>query len=252
MRTSNRFRLASEAGSDAAGHRTSMSRLIDVARHQTTKDVALTAMLVLQSSALFIAAPLAALEYKPAFLMVDFLVLPFALLVIVIARGRTATFIAVAGAVLILFAVVTQGLDAPQVTGLTSVAGLLGILVCCVVIGMAVAAPGVVTIHRLLGAVVLYLSTALAFGHSYRLIWERVPEAFGGMPANAGGRQAFAALLHFSFTTLTSTGYGDITPVHPLVRSVANFEGVIGQLFPATLIAALLTQHLETRRSRHG
>jgi hypothetical protein len=229
-----------------------MSRLIASARHQTTKDIALTAMLVLQCTALFIGAPLAALEYKPAFLMVDFLVLPFALLVIVIARGRAAAFIAIVGAVLVLFAVVTHGLDLPQATGLTSVAGLLGISICCVVIGMAVAAPGVVTIHRLLGAVVLYLSTALAFGHLYRLIWQRIPEAFAGMPANAAARQAFAALVYFSFTTLTSTGYGDITPVHPLVRSVANFEGVIGQLFPATLIAALLTQHLETRRGRHG
>jgi len=48
--------------------------------------------------------------------------------------------------------------------------------------------------------------------------------------------------------TLTSTGYGDLTPVHPVVRTLANVEAIIGQLFPATLLARLIT--LELRRPR--
>jgi hypothetical protein len=47
-----------------------------------------------------------------------------------------------------------------------------------------------------------------------------------------------------SFVTLTSTGYGDIVPVHPLARSVCNIESVIGQLYPATLLARLVTLEL--------
>ena len=59
-----------------------------------------------------------------------------------------------------------------------------------------------------------------------------------------------ANLIYFSFVTLTSTGYGDIVPMHPIARSLANLEAIIGQLYPATLLARLVTLELEGRGSR--
>jgi hypothetical protein len=50
-------------------------------------------------------------------------------------------------------------------------------------------------------------------------------------------------MLYFSLSALTTTGSGDILAVHPLVRSLANLEAVIGQLYPATLLARLVTLH---------
>ena len=50
-----------------------------------------------------------------------------------------------------------------------------------------------------------------------------------------------ARILYFSFVTLTSTGFGDVAPVHPLVRTLTNVEAIIGQLYPATLLARLLS-----------
>jgi hypothetical protein len=47
-------------------------------------------------------------------------------------------------------------------------------------------------------------------------------------------------LIYFSFVTLTTTGYGDIFPVHPIARSLCNLESIFGQLYPATLIARLV------------
>jgi hypothetical protein len=47
--------------------------------------------------------------------------------------------------------------------------------------------------------------------------------------------------------TLTTTGYGDIVPLHPYARSLANIEAVIGQLYPATLVARLVTLELKSR-----
>jgi hypothetical protein len=55
-------------------------------------------------------------------------------------------------------------------------------------------------------------------------------------------------ILYFSFTTLTTTGFGDITPMHPFARSLTNLEAVIGQLYPATILARLVTLELEHRR----
>jgi len=48
--------------------------------------------------------------------------------------------------------------------------------------------------------------------------------------------------------TLTTTGYGDVVPLHPFARSLATLEAVIGQLFPATLLARLVTLELQGRR----
>jgi hypothetical protein len=53
---------------------------------------------------------------------------------------------------------------------------------------------------------------------------------------------------HFSFVTLTSVGYGDIVPVHPYARSLANVEAIIGQLYPATLLARLVTLEIADRQ----
>ena len=55
-------------------------------------------------------------------------------------------------------------------------------------------------------------------------------------------------LLYFSFTTLTTVGYGDIVPVHPFARSLANLEAIMGQLYPATLLARVVTLSVAARR----
>jgi hypothetical protein len=60
---------------------------------------------------------------------------------------------------------------------------------------------------------------------------------------------AASGMLYFSFTTLTSTGFGEILPVNPFARSMANLESVLGQLYLAILLARLVTMHVETRRN---
>lgn len=55
-------------------------------------------------------------------------------------------------------------------------------------------------------------------------------------------------LIYFSFSMLTTVGYGDIVPVHPIARSLSSVEAIIGQLYPATLLARLVTLELEDRR----
>jgi hypothetical protein len=114
-------------------------------------------------------------------------------------------------------------------------------------LGYAALAPGAVTVHRVLGAIALYLNIGLMFATVYRLIWYFIPDSLTNIPGGAAW-QAYGTILYFSFVTLTSTGYGDLTPVHPIVRTLANVEAIVGQLYPATLLARLIT--LELRRPR--
>jgi voltage-gated potassium channel Kch len=115
------------------------------------------------------------------------------------------------------------------------------------VVGHAVFAPGRVTFHRVQGAIVIYLHLALIFSVLYLMVALFEPNAFKP-PINAVEHLGTAQSIYFSFVALTSTGYGDIVPVQPFARSLANLEGLVGQLFPATLIARLVTLEFQFKR----
>lgn len=124
-------------------------------------------------------------------------------------------------------------------------------LVICVllifVIARAVFSPGRVTYHRINGAVLIYLAIGLTFVSLFTFVALRAPLSFAGL-SPADSTQYASDLIYFSFVTLTTTGYGDITPLHPMARALCNIEGIIGQIYPATLVARLVTLELEGRR----
>lgn len=126
------------------------------------------------------------------------------------------------------------------ITGLT-----LGI-----VVARAVFASGQVTYHRVIGAILLYLNIALVFMALYCFADLLLPNPFMGMKPLQDDLAVAGNLVYFSFVTLTSVGYGDIVPLHPYARSLANIEAVIGQLYPATLLARLMTAELAHRQRR--
>ena len=118
------------------------------------------------------------------------------------------------------------------------IAGTLGM-----VVTQAVFRGGRVTYHRIVGAVLLYLLIAVAFATLFTFVGLSHQEAIKGITFDDDQSLA-SAVFYMSFVTLTSTGYGDIVPVHPLARSLCNIESVIGQLYPATLLARLVTLEL--------
>jgi voltage-gated potassium channel Kch len=93
------------------------------------------------------------------------------------------------------------------------------------------------------------LNAATIFAAAFTLIWELSPAAFASPPAGPGDLGEFATMLYFSLSTLTTTGYGDIVPVDPFARSVANLEAVIGPFYLAITVARLVTLEIEDRRS---
>jgi len=118
------------------------------------------------------------------------------------------------------------------------IAVTLGILV-----GWAVFGAGRITYHRIVGAILLYLLTAVTFATLFAFVGLSVSEAFKGIAFEDDSALA-SSLFYLSFVTLTSTGYGDIIPVHPIARSLCNIESIIGQLYPATILARLVTLEL--------
>jgi hypothetical protein len=113
-------------------------------------------------------------------------------------------------------------------------------------VARATFAPGRVTYHRVIGAVLLYMTIAVIFSALYTFMGSLVPTAFVGMKVEDSPALA-SQVIYFSFATLTTTGYGDVAPVHPIVRSLCNIEAVFGQLYPATLLARLVTLEIAHR-----
>ena len=76
-------------------------------------------------------------------------------------------------------------------------------------------------------------------------------DSFTFIPEISGDNESFfTKFLYFSFVTITTIGFGDITPVHPLAKSLVMLEGLIGLLYPAIMITRLVGLEIESRKSR--
>jgi hypothetical protein len=102
---------------------------------------------------------------------------------------------------------------------------------------------GPVTGHRIRGAIVIYLLLAVMWAFMYQVVALTIPHAFR-LPEGltAGDPDALRReLTYFSVVTLTTTGYGDITAVHPVARTMVMLEVLLGQLYPAIVLAWLVS-----------
>jgi hypothetical protein len=102
-------------------------------------------------------------------------------------------------------------------------------------------APGPVTTHRLVGAVAAYLLVGLTWALAYEWLETVHPGSLQAGPNPTEG--AYPSILYFSFVTLTTVGYGEMTPLSPQARALSNLESLIGVLYPAVLIGRLLSMH---------
>jgi len=87
------------------------------------------------------------------------------------------------------------------------------------------------------GGICIYLILGFLWSIFYMILCQLDPSAFKGLV----GDDANHKLFYFSFTTLTTLGYGDILPVAPLAMTLTNLEAIIGQLYPAIAIAKLVS-----------
>jgi hypothetical protein len=101
---------------------------------------------------------------------------------------------------------------------------------------------GPVNLYRIEGSIVAFLLIGLVFCFLHDMIFMiSGPGAYKGL--GTGDKKEF---MYFSLVTLTTVGYGDITPAIPVSRSMANLEALIGQLYPAILIARLVSKEISS------
>ena len=115
-----------------------------------------------------------------------------------------------------------------------------------IVLGAVVGAEEV-DFDILLGAASAYLLLAIIWTASYQVIHQLDPEAYSLVHGEA--RPFFHQFLYFSLVTLTTLGYGDITPLSPFAQIWSTLEAVVGTLYIALLVARLVGMY-QSQRSR--
>jgi len=113
-----------------------------------------------------------------------------------------------------------------------------------VMILRAIFTRGSISLDSIFGAICAYLLLGMAWGSLYSAIEVLQPGSFqaaGKMADALGSTEARGpVLVYYSFITMTTVGYGDITPVSPPARTLAWLEAMMGQFYIAVLVAFLV------------
>jgi voltage-gated potassium channel len=112
-----------------------------------------------------------------------------------------------------------------------------------------------ITSEQIFGSVCAYLLIGLMFSSIYGFLFLVNREAFAFSDALANyltinhEDQNFGIFTYFSFVTMTSLGYGDMAPISEMARTLAWIQAVLGQLYLAITVAALVGLHIAQDRS---
>jgi len=107
-----------------------------------------------------------------------------------------------------------------------------------------------VSLNQICGASCIYILFGAIWSILYFILQLQQKDAFRGVDPSHGGdylhsmMQIYSDFLYYSYTVLTTVGFGDITPVSQQARALTNTEAIIGQLFLAILIARLVGVHI--------
>ncbi len=111
-----------------------------------------------------------------------------------------------------------------------------------------------ITSEQIFGSVCAYLLIGLLFSSVYGFLFLVNPDAFAFSDSLASylaiehEDQNFGIFTYFSFVTMTSLGYGDIAPISEMARTLAWVQAVLGQLYLAITVAALVGIHISQDR----
>jgi hypothetical protein len=153
------------------------------------------------------------------------------------ARARPAAIrwsFRLAGAAVVL-ALLNPLLDAPSLLGVSSLIQMVLLVLAVGAILRAVITETEVGFRTILGAISVYLIFGLLFTFLYAAVDRLQSGLFFGQPIATGD------YVFFSFTTLTTTGYGNLVPAGQPGEMFAGLEMLLGQIFLVTLIAGLVS-----------
>jgi len=137
----------------------------------------------------------------------------------------------------------------PTVAG--GVLGIAMLVFICFVILRSMFKHPVVSPGTVSAALVVYLTFGVIWAEAYWLVEYFYPNSFAGL-TGPGATEAQRDLFYYSYVTLTTLGYGDISPVSPQARSLAITEAIVGQLYLVVMVTGLVGARFAHLQSKSG
>jgi hypothetical protein len=165
---------------------------------------------------------------------------------LVVKQNRIATVVTIA--IVIISASVLTASRIYSIPSLRVISSILSVIIPLLyvrIVLLVMFRQGPVTWSRIQGGVCAYLLLGIAWAAAYDLVEQARPGSFHFVMDPTNLDQLHSKLIYFSFATLTTVGFGDVLPLLPFARSLAIAEAVVGQLFPAILIGALVAMAMQ-------
>jgi voltage-gated potassium channel len=134
-------------------------------------------------------------------------------------------------------------------TGRYIVTPLFLFWVCGMLLRDIVLRSHMVTTDLILGAVNVYLMVGIGFAFIYGLIEHLQPGSFTGLGELASAPGQVQHFLYFSYITMSTLGYGDISPLTPHGMTATYIEAIFGQMYLAILVARLVSMYINKRET---
>ncbi len=134
------------------------------------------------------------------------------------------------------------GLDIPLLNIIGTISGIAYFAMIAVTILIFIFTTRSVNGEVISAALVVYLLLGVLWGYGYTLVDLIQPGSFN-VPDHFLSSEGYS-YMYYSFITLTTVGYGDITPISGMARSLSMLEGIIGQSYMAVLVARLVGIHV--------
>ena len=228
-----------------------MKRLLELSRRMPHGETVLPYLLAALIVLMFVASPLADLG------VLNRPLIGAMMIVVVVAglfalggRGPFAAAVIGLGGVLLVLQALVIVITETWFDFLAEFTGVLFFLSLCLVLLLSVFAPGRISMHRVLGAIAVYLLLAMFFAESFDIV-----DRFTHGDAFIMGQQPTpyttpgARFFYLSVISLTSVGFGDMAPVHPVARSLVMLEAILGQIYTTVILAWMVSLAVRDARS---
>jgi len=145
-----------------------------------------------------------------------------------------------------IFLTVARFQPTPLTHQLGSILSTITLLLYVRIVLVVMFRTGPIRWSRIQGGVSAYLLLGMAWASAFQVVEQFQPGSFHFVTAPRDFDQLISKLTYFSFCTLTTVG-SEITPLSPIARSLTIAEALVGQLFPAILIGALVAMAMQSR-----
>jgi hypothetical protein len=222
-----------------------MRRLLKLNNQFWTHERSLTALLIYLSLAIFLWMPLAGYRWW-GFLISDLLfnlILLSGVFSVLIRWKKQLLFITIA-ILASSFRLMTFFIESKWIEAINYLITILFLLFLTRMVLRHIFKEGPVNYYRIQGSIVVFMIVGIVWAFLYDLLDLLVQGSFTIRGSVLGIHEPFSQYLYFSFVTMSTLGYGDMVPVHPIAKSLVIFQGMIGLLYPVIMIARLVSMEV--------